>query len=64
MGKDGGVRSPNFRQMVGAGASVGLGERPGTRWAQVRDKPHTANLEHHQTSWQLSEGNNYRSKVL
>lgn len=58
------VQSPSFWQMVRARANVGLGDRPRTRWAQVRDKPHTANLAHHQTTWQLSEGNNYRSKVL
>lgn len=50
--------------MVGANASIDLGEMLGTRWARVGDKLHTANLAHHQTSWQLSEGNNYRSKVL
>lgn len=65
MGESGGVvQSPSFWQMVRARANVGLGDRPRTRWAQVRNKPHTANLAHHQTTWQLSEGNNYRSKVL
>lgn len=48
--------------MVRANARAGMGWRPGTRWARARDKPHTATLAHHQTSWQLSEGNNYRKQ--
>lgn len=49
--------------MVGTGTSVGLGKRLGTRWAQARDKPHTASLASHQTCWHVSEGNDYPSKV-